>query len=437
MSRYIIAIVGRPNVGKSTLFNRMIGHREAIVHDQPGVTRDRNYADAEWGGKSFTLIDTGGYLPKSADVVERAMRDQATVAMEEADAVVFLVDGQEGVVPIDKDIASILRKSNKKTYLVVNKVDGDKHEANVGQFFALGLGEPISVSAEAGRRVGDFLDVLVHDIPRGVESKSDERLKLAIVGKPNVGKSSFVNALLGQERSIVTDIPGTTRDPVDSILRYHGEEVLLVDTAGLRRRSKTKESVEFYSTIRAIKSIERCDVAIVIIDAVQGMDKQDLRIIETISDRKRSFVLAVNKWDLVEKDSTTALSFERTITSMLRKHAYAPTVFISARTKQRLIKTLEVAKHVFDERCKRIPTNRLNTALLPEIRRKPPSSKTGREIKIKYITQAKANPPVFAFFVNDPTIINESYRRFLEALIRENFEFAGTPLTLSFRRKSR
>lgn len=437
MSRYLVAIVGRPNVGKSTLFNRIVGHREAIVHDRPGVTRDRNYGDAEWAGLTFTLIDTGGYVPKSPDVIEQAIREQAEVAMEESDAVIFLVDASEGLTHLDREIADVLRRSGRKPLLVVNKVDSSKRESELAQFFELGFGDPIPLSAYLGRKVGDFLDVLVKDIPKQGTPGNDVRLKLAVVGRPNVGKSSFVNALVGKERSIVTELPGTTRDPVDTLLRYHGEEILLVDTAGLRRRSRVKESIEFFSTIRTIKSIERCDLAVVLVDGELGMDKQDLRIIESIIVRRRPVLIAVNKWDLVAKDENTALHVERTIQAMLRRYSHIPVMFISAKTKQRVLKVVEMAKQMHGEMRKRIPTNKLNKVLLEEIRRKPPSSPTGKEIKIKYVTQVESAPPAFSFFVNEPKLVDERYKRFVESLIRKHYHFYGIPLTLHFRKKSR
>lgn len=437
MSQYIIAIVGRPNVGKSTLFNRVLGYRDAIVHDLPGVTRDRHYEVVEWAGKTFTLIDTGGYLPRTSDVIQQAIREQATAAIEEANAIIFLVDGTEGVTPFDQEIANILRKTNKKVYLVVNKVDSEKRETEVAQFYQLGLGDPIPISAYAGRNVGDFLDLVTRDVSRSTREKQDPRLRVAIIGRPNVGKSSLVNVLVGTERSIVTDIPGTTRDPVDSVVRFHGEEILLVDTAGLRRRSRIKETVEFFSALRTIKSVERCDVAVILVDAVQGMDKQDLRIVEQVAERKRPMLLAVNKWDAVEKDETTARTFEQTIRAMLRRYDYVPVLFISARTKQRVVKVLEHAKAVFTRAQTRVSTHKLNDVLLPRIKDKPPASATGKEIKIKYVTQVRSNPPLFAFFVNEPNLIDDSYKRYLENEIRKHFEFAGVPLTLQFRHKSR
>jgi len=437
MSRYIVAIIGRPNVGKSTLFNRILGYRDAIVHDLPGVTRDRHYDEVTWAGKTFTLIDTGGYLPQTSDIIQQAIREQAAAAIEDANAIVFLVDATEGVTPFDEEIANILRKTNKKLYLVVNKVDNEKREMEIAQFYRLGLGDPIPVSAYAGRKVGDFLDLVTRDVPGTAREKRDSRLKVAIIGKPNVGKSSLVNALLGTERSIVTDIPGTTRDPVDSVLRFHGEEILLVDTAGLRRRSRIKESVEFFSALRTIRSIERCDVAVVVVDAVQGIDKQDLRIVEQVAERKRPMLLAVNKWDAVEKDHTTMRTVEETIRMMLRRYDYVPVVFISAKTKQRVVKVLEHAKAVFTRAQTRVPTHKLNAVLLPRIKDKPPASSTGKEIKIKYVTQVRSNPPLFTFFVNEPKLIDDAYKRYLENEIRKHFAFEGVPLTLQFRHKSR
>ena len=436
-SPYVVAILGRPNVGKSTLFNRIVGGREAIVHDMPGVTRDRNYADAEWAGKHFTLIDTGGYLPDAKDEVTVAIREQAKIALEEADAVILVVDAIEGMTSLDQEIAVILRKSSKKVLLVANKVDGEKREPDVAQFYKLGLGDPVALSAILGRKIGDFLDVLTEEISTNGKVESDVRLKLAIVGKPNVGKSSLVNSLVGEERSIVTPIPGTTRDSIDTVLRYYGEEILLVDTAGLRRRSRVKESIEFYSAIRTVKSVERSNVVVMMVDAVQGIDKQDLRIINDIAERKRATILAVNKWDLIEKDEHTARKFEKEIKYMLRMYDYIPVIFISAKTRQRTFKLIDVAKSVYAESTKRIPTHELNETLLGDIGSQPPSSVSGKEIKIKYVSQVLANPPAFSFFVNDPKLVQDSYKRFLERKIREHYRFTGVPIALFFRRKSR
>ncbi len=431
----LIAIVGRPNVGKSTLFNRIIGQRSAIVDDLPGVTRDRNYGMTEWAGKYFTLIDTGGYIPASEDIIETAIREQAQAAIEEADIIMFVVDAIAGLLPTDADIADILRRAGKRVVLVVNKVDSEKRESDLAEFYRLGLGEPVPISALVGRKIGDMLDELTKSLPTSEVEESDPRLKIAVIGKPNVGKSSFVNALLQENRHIVTDIPGTTRDPIDAVLKYFGEEFLLIDTAGLRRRSKIKESVEFYSAVRSLKSIERCDIAVVLIDAMDGLDHQDLRIIDTALQRNRPVVLVVNKWDRVEKDDQTAKLYEKALREKLRMYDYLPIIFISALTKQRVFKTIEVVKMVDAEQRKRIGTSELNDQLLLDIKTFPPRSNSGKEIKIKYITQGKTKPPVFVFFCNEPKLIEDSYRRYLENRIRSRFTFTGVPIVLSFKQK--
>jgi GTP-binding protein len=434
----IVAIIGRPNVGKSTLFNRIVGMRDAIVHDEPGVTRDRKYGTAEWAGRTFTLIDTGGYVPKSSDVFEKAIREQAEIAMEEADAIIFVVDALSGILPLDREIAGILRGSPKRIFLVANKVDGASREADAAQFFALGLGDPVPLSALGGRRIGDFLDDVAASVGPGAPAEGGEgTLRLAIVGKPNVGKSTLVNALLGKERSIVTDIPGTTRDSIDSLLRHEGEEYVLVDTAGLRRKSRVRESVEFYSAMRTLRTLDRCNVAVQLVDAAGGMDRQDLHIVEEICSRKRGVLIAVNKWDAVEKDESTSIGYEKAIARMLRQYDYIPTVFISALRRQRIFRVVSTARAVHAEFTRRIPTNRLNQVMLEEIGRRPPSSASGREIRINYVTQTRTGPPLFAFFSNDPLKIKTEYRRFLENRLRENFGFRGVPLSLIFRKKHR
>jgi len=435
MSHALAAIVGRPNVGKSTLFNRIVGARDAIVHDLPGVTRDRHYADTEWAGKLFTIVDTGGFVPVSDDAIETAIREQAQIAIDEADIVLFVVDGKIGKHPADAEIASILRRAQKKVILIVNKIDGDTAEGGVADFFSLGLGDPVSISALGGRKIGDLLDLITEGISASGGQPADPRLKIAVIGKPNVGKSSFVNALLQEERHIVTDIPGTTRDPIDALLRYHGEELLLIDTAGLKRKSRIKESIEFFSIVRTLKSIERCDVAVILLDATQGLEHQDLRIVETAMERRRGTVLAVNKWDLVEKDDRTARTFERVLQDRLRMYAFLPIVFISALTRQRIYKVIDFLRQVDAEQNKRIPTSTLNAVLGADIKAVPPQSKSGKEIKLKYIAQVNVKPPVFAFFCNEPKLIEESYRRYLENRIREHFAFRGVPLSLTFRQK--
>lgn len=436
MSQWLVAIVGRPNVGKSTLFNRIIGQRNAIVHDMPGVTRDRNYAETEWAGKTFSIVDTGGYVPASEDIIEAAIREQAEIAINEADIVLFVVDAETGLLPSDLDIASVLRKAQKKVVLIVNKIDSEKREPSLAEFYKLGLGEPVPTSALVGRRVGDLLDVVTQGFHIVTTPVSDPRLKIAIIGRPNVGKSSFVNALLQEERNIVTDIPGTTRDPIDAVLKYYGEEIVLVDTAGLRRKSKIKESIEFFSTLRTLKSIERCDVAVVLIDAQQGLEHQDLRIIETAIERKRAVVIAVNKWDLIEKDATTAKSLEKALKEKLRIYDFIPIIFVSTLAKQRIYKVIELAKSVDAEQNKRIATSELNNLLGMDVRTFPPRSRTGKEIKINYITQVDSKPPVFAFFCNEPKLIDDNYKRYLQNKIRGHFTFSGVPVVLSFKKKN-
>lgn len=433
----LIAIVGRPNVGKSTLFNRIIGNQSAIVHDEPGVTRDRHYGEAEWTGKKFTLIDTGGYVPNSDDVFEKAIREQSQIAIEESDAVIYVVDGKEGMTPFDKEIASILRKSNKKVFLAVNKIDSAKYEHEAAQFHNIGLGEPYSIAALGGRKIGDFLDVITKDLSILNQEESDTRLHLAIIGKPNVGKSSFVNAIIGKERSIVTPIAGTTRDSIDTVLKHYGDEIVLIDTAGLMRKSRIKHNVDFYSTLRTLKSIDRCTVAVILFDATLPIEKQDLRIVETAVEKNKGVVIAINKWDAVEKNTQTALEYEKILRNKLRTYDFIPVLFISAETKQRIFKAIDLAKEVHHNRSVRIPTSSLNEKMLPEIERYPPSSKTGKDIKLNYLTQVKTQPPVIAFFSNFPELISDVYKRFLENRLREHFGFQGVPLTLSFKRKNK
>jgi GTPase len=359
--------------------------------------------------------------------------------MEEADAIIFVVDALAGVTPLDREIAGMLRGAPKKVFLVANKVDGASKEGDAGQFFALGLGDPVPLSALGGRRIGDFLDDLVASI--GVEEPMTEeegsRLKLAIVGKPNTGKSTLVNALLGKERHIVTDVPGTTRDSIDSVLRHEGEEFVLIDTAGLRRKARIRESVEFYSAMRTLKSLDRCSVAVQLVDGAIGMDKQDLHIVDEICARRRGVIIAVNKWDAVEKDDRTAILVEKAIHRMLRQYDYIPVMFISALKRQRIFKVVAAAKTVHTQFTRRIPTNKLNLAILPEIERKPPSSSSGKELKINYVTQTRTGPPLFAFFSNDPLKIKTDYRRFLENRLRDHFGFEGVPISLVFRKKNR
>ncbi|HPI37937.1 MAG TPA: ribosome biogenesis GTPase Der [Ignavibacteriaceae bacterium] len=436
MKTPLVVIVGRPNVGKSTFFNRLVGKRDAIVDNTSGVTRDRNYGEVEWNGKEFRLIDTGGFVPDSPDLFETAIREQVKIAIEESDKIIFLVDGRDGITPVDKEITRMLRNSGKKFFLLVNKIDSENYESYTAEFHQLGIDEPIPVSAIAGRGVGDFLDILTEDFHPAGEEDEDTRLKIAIVGRPNVGKSSLTNALLGYDRSIVTDIPGTTRDSIDSILKYYGQEIVLIDTAGLRKKSKVDESIEFFSSIRSLKAIAESDISIIMIDSAVGLEKQDQRIIDEAISRRKGIILAVNKWDLIEKDTNTAKSYENALREKIGSIDYIPIMFISALTKQRIFKLIELSLEIEKERKKKISTNELNETLLPEIEKTPPpTTPTGREVKIKFINQVGSNYPVFLFFTSYPQYINDNYKRFLEKLIRRKFGFMGVPFTLSFKQK--
>ena len=438
MKTPIVVIIGRPNVGKSTLFNRLVGKREAIVDDISGVTRDRNYGDVEWTGKKFTLIDTGGYVPNSSELFETAIREQVDIAVSEADAILFMVDVRTGINSVDIEISNMLRAGSKDFFLLVNKVDSENFESAAAEFYSLGVEKLYDISALGGRKIGDLLDELTADFPAGknADEEKDKRLKVAVVGRPNVGKSSLTNALLGYDRSIVTEIPGTTRDSLDSVLKFYKQEIILIDTAGLRKKKKVEESIEFYSTIRSLKAIGECDVAVVMIDAQFGIEKQDQKIIDEAIRWRKGIILAVNKWDLIEKDTNTAKKFENEIRNKTGALDYIPVIFISAKTKQRIYKLIELALVINSERKKNIPTSELNGTLLPEIEKTPPpSTSTGKEVKIKYITQVGKNYPVFLFFLNYPKDIAEHYKRFLEKLIRKHFGFNGIPVTLSFKKK--
>ncbi len=431
-----IAIVGRPNVGKSTLFNRLIGGRRAIVDDKPGVTRDRIYGLFEWRGRQFTVIDTGGFVPDSQNVFEKAIREQAQYAVDEADAIVLVVDGASGPHPIDKEVAKILRKQAKKVLLAVNKVDDSKHDRNVGQFFELGFEKVIGISAQLGRSVGDFLDEVSGIIPDASPAEEGSPVKkIAIVGKPNVGKSSLVNFLLGENRSIVTDIPGTTRDSVDSLFKFQGEDIVLIDTAGLRKKSKIKESVEFFSALRTFQAVERCDAAIILFDASIGVEKQDLQIVEYTIEQGKPAVIGVNKWDLVDKKEVTSEEYSLGIKDRLRLYDFVPITFVSVLKKQRVQKLLSDALTVLEGTKVKIKTSELNDYLLPLIGKTPPFSKTGKEIKIKYITQVESKLPTFAMFTNMPEEISITYKRFLENKLRDRFKFEGVPIRLVFKQK--
>jgi len=433
----VVVIVGRPNVGKSTLFNRLTKSGKSIVDDVSGVTRDRIYGDVEWNGKHFQIIDTGGYVPNSLDLFETAIREQVTVALEESDAILFVVDGKSGLTPFDEEMAGMIRKSSKPFYLLVNKVDTVQLSQNKLDFYSLGFEHVYDVSALNGRNLGDFLDDLLSHLTFPDEkAAADSRLHLAIIGKPNVGKSSLVNSLLGYDRSIVTDIPGTTRDSIDSILKYYGEEIVLVDTAGLRRKTKVKENIEFFANVRTYRAIWDSDVAILLLDAELGIENQDQKIIQEAVRRRKGLIIAINKWDLIEKDMHTAKKYEDAISEKMGSIDFVPIITISAITKQRIFKLIEIAKKVYEERKKRIPTHQLNDILLPIIEQTPPpATPTGREVKIKYITQVGDYYPIFFFFANEHKYIPDHYKRFLEKNIRQNFGFEGVPITLSFKEK--
>jgi len=438
MKRGVVAIVGRPNVGKSTLFNRIIQKREAIVDDEPGVTRDRNYAVADWAGYFFDLIDTGGSVPGSADVIEQAVFQQVKTTIAEADVIVLIVDAVSGITGLDEEIAQIIQRSGKKALLAVNKIDNQERENHVGEFHSLGLGEPLPISAISGRRVGDFLDAVVSLLPGHLVRKEEaqQAIRLAVVGRPNVGKSSFVNAILGAEKQIVTEIPGTTRDAIDTPFKYYGQEFILVDTAGLRKPAKVREDIEYFSNVRALNAIRRCHITIVLIDAVDGMTDQDRRIIEQAIKDKKGIIIVVNKWDLIKKNTNTAHVYAKEITESMGYHSYLPIIFVSAITKQRVFKVIDVALSVYRERGKRIQTSELNDFLRDAVSRHNPPAFGKKFVKINYCTQVKIHPPVFNFYTNEPKGLKANYRQYLENRLRERFGFLGVPLVLKFIRKS-
>ena len=431
----LVAIVGRPNVGKSTLFNRIIGKREAIVEDTPGVTRDRLFGKAEWNGKSFELIDTGGFIPGTEDEMEKAIREQAHIAIDEANSILFIVDGSTGITKFDEDIAHILRKSDKHITLVVNKCDNEMQDNNSFEFYKLGLGDPFPISAVNGRSTGDFLDHVVENF-NDDEVPEYEGLKIAFVGRPNVGKSSITNALLGYNRMIVSNIPGTTRDSIDSILKYNGQELLLIDTAGLRKKSQVYENIEMWSNVRTGRAIERCDVAVIIIDAERGLEDQDKKIINQVEEARKGIILVINKWDLIEKEVKTADKIRKIIHDELKTLPYLPIIFTSAETKQRIYKVIDKAIEINETRKHRIKTAELNEYLMPVFDATPPASSRGYDMRINYVTQVSTEPPVFALFLNHPQYLKTEYKKYIERKIREFFPFEGTPISLVFRKKN-
>ncbi len=432
----IIAIVGRPNVGKSTFFNRLVEQRQAIMDDMPGVTRDRHYGYAQWTNKFFTVIDTGGYVVGSSDKFESGIRRQVEIALEEATAVIFMVDCKDGLTGYDKEFAQIVRKSKKPVFLVANKADTTTKAHEAVEFYELNMGEVYTMSAENGSGTGELLDDLVKIFPsEDVEDPDAGIPKIAIVGRPNAGKSSLLNVLLGNERSIVTEEAGTTRDAIHSRYKMFGKDFILIDTAGIRKKSKVTEDIEFYSVLRSLRALEESDVCIVVVDAERGLESQDINIIVLAQKQSKGIVIMVNKWDLIEKDTKTADTFKKDMMEKLAPITYLPIIFASATTKQRIFQVMEKAVAVFENKTKRIPTSELNDAMLPEIVHYPPPGMKGKHIQIKYITQVKAHSPAFAFFCNLPQYIQESYQRFLENRLREKFDFEGVPIRLFFRKK--
>lgn len=444
-----VAIVGRPNVGKSTLFNRLIGERKAIIDDISGVTRDRIYGEVDWNGIVFDLIDTGGYVANSDDVFEKAIKEQVLIAIEEARVILFVVDVTTGITDLDDAVASMLRKSKKDVLLIVNKVDNNKRQMDVGEFYGLGFSELYSLSSISGTGTGEILDSIVEKMPlelkeefekemlteEGDEIQEEQVPKVAIVGQPNVGKSSMVNALMGEERNIVTNVAGTTRDSIDSKFNKFGKEFILVDTAGIRKKTRVNENLEFYSVIRAIKSVEESDIVLLMIDARTGLEAQDMALFKLIQRRRKGVVLVVNKWDLVEKETNTMKDYEEKLREKLSPFSDIPILFTSVLEKQRIYNILNLLFDVFKNINKRIPTKQLNDVLLKIIDKTPPPSYRATSIKIKYITQLHAKNPTFAFFSNHPKYIPENYKQFLKNKLRENFDFQGVNINMIFKEK--
>lgn len=430
----IVAIVGRPNVGKSTLFNRLVKRRDAIVDSVSGVTRDRHYGKSDWNGKEFSVIDTGGYTVGSDDVFEAEIRKQVNLAIEEADIIIFVVNVEEGITPMDSEVAKLLRKIRKPIFIAVNKVDNSMREADAVEFYNLGLGEYYSISSINGSGTGELLDAVAEELYDDVVEET-ELPRFAVVGRPNAGKSSFINALIGEERNIVTDIAGTTRDTVDTKYTRFGFEFNLVDTAGIRKKSKVKEDLEFYSVMRAVRTIESCDVAILVIDATRGFEGQDENIFWLAEKNKKGIVILVNKWDLVEKETNTTRDFEVQIRQEIAPFTDVPIIFMSALTKQRIFKAIETAVEVFENRKKRIPTSKLNEAMLDIIKQNPPPANKGKYVKVKFCMQLPTITPQFVFFSNLPQYVKDPYKRFIENKLRELFDFKGVPIVIYFRKK--
>ncbi|QSZ27945.1 ribosome biogenesis GTPase Der [Aceticella autotrophica] len=432
----MVGIIGRPNVGKSTLFNKIVGQRISIVEDKPGVTRDRIYSKTEWLGKNFILIDTGGLEPKSDDEIFTKMRLQVEAAIDMVDLILFVVDAKEGLISNDEEVADILRRSRKKVLLVCNKIDNFKEmPASYYDFMKLGFGEPIPISAANGLGIGDLLDDVIKNLPEKKEDYSDDTIKIAVIGKPNVGKSSLVNKILGEERVIVSDIPGTTRDAIDTFFEKDGTNFVIIDTAGMRKKGKIYESIERYSVIRALSAIERADICLLVIDAKKGPTEQDTKIAGYAYENNKAVIIIVNKWDLIEKDTNTINEYTRIIREKFAFLNFAPILFISVKTGQRVNRILEEIKKVWEQFNKRISTGILNNTVNEAILVNPPPAKKGKLLKIYYMTQVSIKPPTFAVFVNEPELMHFSYKRFLENSIRQNFGFSGVPINILIRKR--
>ncbi|HZP96097.1 MAG TPA: ribosome biogenesis GTPase Der [Candidatus Limnocylindria bacterium] len=433
MARAVVAVVGRPNVGKSTLFNRLVGERIAIVEDLPGTTRDRNYATTEWRGREFSLIDTGGLDDPRAGQMEAAVRRQAEAAIEEADVVLFLVDAQTGILPVEHDVADLLRRSRKPVLLVANKADSWRGEAQAAEFYELGLGAPIAVSAIQGLGTGDLLDAIVERLPEQVVEPESADPRIAIVGRPNVGKSSFLNALAGVERAVVSEIPGTTRDSIDTAIEVDGRRAVLVDTAGIRRRGRVEEGIEKYALLRTERALERADVAILLTDATEGVTAQDVHIAGYAIEAAVGLVLAVNKWDVVDRRPEMTASVEAEVAREFHFAPWMPHHFVSAKTGRNVRETLADALAVVDERRRKVSTAELHSLLMEAVESHPPAAHRGKEVRFRHVTQARGKAPTFVFFVDPPEGVHFTYQRYLENRIRERFGFAGTPIALEFK----
>ncbi|PKK84516.1 MAG: ribosome biogenesis GTPase Der [candidate division Zixibacteria bacterium HGW-Zixibacteria-1] len=436
MSIPLVALIGRPNVGKSSLFNRFLRKRLAIVDDTPGVTRDRNYSLCDWAGREFYLIDTGGMIPNTKTGISRLVLEQSETAIDQADLIVFIVDSRTGPDEVDERIAAKLQKSGKKVLLVANKADNDIQEYERFQFLRLGLGEPMAISATVGRNIGETLDLIVEMLP-SVENEKDESeaVRIAVIGKPNVGKSMLINRLIGEERVIVSPIPGTTRDAVDTPFELDGKKYVLIDTAGLRKKAKVKEDIEYFTTLRTLKAIESCHVAMVLVDASQGLTVQDLKVIEDAVEARRAIVMVVNKWDLIEKDERTADIFTTQIREFAKTISYLPIIYISALTGQRVLKTISLVDHVYENWHIEIATPELNNFLEELTQKQPPAAVQGKYIKLFYVTQSGVRPPTFMFFCNYPDLLQKSYLRFIENQFRARYDFEGIPVRFVFKKR--